>query len=688
MPANMTKKEQTQQKIMQELLDASESRSKRWMESGNSWAKNATFLDREDKIFPKIQIKSAFTERMPKAAEALQVFLPRVSIDRGLAKVTPRFEASESRKEQLACGEELVNTLAKINNRFRYHSMAVKDLILRGRGVRLTALSEDGVVYSPHIPAQDFIIDSNSDDPAGAAYEGHYEIIPRWKLLEEVGDDKRARAKVLKLEPWTATNAESGSEVTRRRTISAKYGDDKRVDCVRIARLYFRYGLHRYRRGLDAASTGETRKKDDTVEVDDTPKLYIVDAKTKQVIQERGWEIPFHLNPFDPFPYTRYDTPGMADDLWPFSVLEAGRPYLLWMNRLLVLTLGKTKTTMRLLLAMKQGLNQKAKDKIFHGQDIDILEIPGQTGGKTLKQFIEQFQWSNSDMQYAMMLLDRLDYYYSLATGMSSVLYTGDLGRQMRSAEEAAVVREMSGARTEQIRAAVLDAESRNFKKEAFACRALYDKNRVAVFVGPETAEAWGVLVPEGGVPQIAMTLAQQMGVPVEQILPMVEAQFAGQRPVSFSEWIYAADFKIEAGSTLRENFEHARALGDAMLNQPFAAMMRLADSNPIALPLAYNILPAVAKLNQWPDEYLQILEDGKEFAQTMAQMIMQQQQQQEAAAAQEAEAQQQAAAQQQANDDREFAAERVDAEREAEQKDVQNIIALAQATTPDQPAQ
>jgi hypothetical protein len=389
-----------------------------------------------------------------------------------------------------------------------------------------------------------------------------------------------------------------------------------------------RCGLHRYRRGLESERISEeTTTKDEKALVDDTPRVYIIDASTKEVVIARSWEIPFYLDEFDPFPYTRYDTPNMADELWPMSILEAGRPYVMWMNWLMTLMLGKTKVTMRLLLAMRQGLNQKTKEKVIHGVDIDILEIPGQTGGRTLKQFVEQFDWSNNDIQYAMALLDRLDFYYAQATGQSAMLYTGDIGRQMRSAEEARVVREMSSSRLEMLRASVLDSESKNFKKESFACRYIYGPEQVATFIGTELASKWGILVPEGGVDRLAMIISQSLEVDLAQATLLAEEMVRENRPVSASEWINMADYKLEAGSTLRENFEMARAMGDAVLNQPFAALLKLAESNPAALPLAYGLLPAVAKLNQWPHEYMKPLIDGEEMARVIAALAVQQMQ-------------------------------------------------------------
>ena len=603
--------------ILGQLIRSAEERRKAWLRSGTLLVQNAVFEDRDKPLHRKL--RSDFGARIPKAAEALQVFMPRISVDRGLCRISPRETAEPARKEQLKVTEDLVNVMAKTNDRFRYHQSAVKSMLLRGRGIRFTGVSESGVVYSPTIPSEDFLLDPNSDDPAGAAWAGHYEIMPRWRLLDEVGKDDKARLRVIRLPRWSA-----GGDDRVRRTIASPSGEDNRIDCVRIVRIYMRYGLHRYKRGLDS-SASDTSEDKDTVEVDDTPRLYLVSSDDHRVIQERAWEIPYHLDAFDPFPYTRYDTPNMADELWPFSILEAGRPYMEWMNWLFTLMMGKTKVTMRLLMAMRQGLNQKTKEKIINGVDIDILEIPGQTGNRTLKQFVEQFNWSNDDIQYAMALLDRLDFYYALATGQSSVLYSGDLGRQMRSAEEARVVREMSSARMEMLRAAVLDAEARNFRKEAFACRYLYNDSQVATFVGKAAAAKWGTLVPDGALEKVAGLLASKLGLPPEQAAMIADQMAEQSRPVTMSEWIYAADYKLEVGSTLRENFELARAMGDAVLNQPFAALLKLAESNPAALPMAYSLLPAVARLNQWPEEYLQPLKDGEEVARVIAALHVQQ---------------------------------------------------------------
>jgi hypothetical protein len=618
--ANAENQDKIRSEILQELMTAAEERRKQWLKSGTELVRNAVFADRKDRLHRNL--RTDFGLRLPKVAEALQVFMPRVSVDRGLCKISPRETASKARREQLACGQELINTLARINNRWRYHQAAVRSQILRGRGVRITSLSENGAVYSPSIPAEDFLVDANSDDPGNAAWMGHYEILPRWRLLEEAGKDEKAKKKIRKIATWTGQADPSGNAV--RRTISSEGSEDKRVDCVRVARIYMRYGLHHYRRGVDSERLEGVETDDEKAVVDDTPRVYTV-ADDYEILMARGWEIPFHLDEFDPFPYTRYDQPNMADELWPMSVLEAGQPYLLWMNWLMTLMMGKTKVTMRLLLAMKQGLNQKTKEKIITGTDIDILEIPGQTGGKTLKQFVEQFDWKNDDIQYGMILLDRLDYYYSLATGLSGMLYTGDIGRQMRSAEEARTVRDMSQARLEMMRAAILDAESRNFRKEAFAARYLYNQDQVATYVGEDIAQSWGVLIPQGGMEAMSQVIQQQLGVD-PQIAQELVAQMAEQNhPVTLQEWIYASDFKLEVGSTLRENFELARAMGDAVLNQPFAALLKLAESNPAALPLAYGLLPAVARLNQWPDEYLQPLKDGEDVARVLAALHVQQ---------------------------------------------------------------
>ena len=623
---------QTKSNIIQAILSATQDRRKRWVESGNELVANATYLDRLRKIHPKL--KTVFGARIPKASEALQVLLPRLAVDRGLCKVTPEEGSTPQRGEQLKVTERLLNRFSKINGRWRYHKNAVKHMVLRGRGVRFTAVNEAGIIYSPTIPAEDFIMDSNHDDPADAGWMGHWEIIPRYQLLMEVGDDPRAQTIVRGMGAWTS--GQGDDRHFTRRTIASRAADDQRVDCVRIARMYFRHGLFRYKDGVTSDSGGGDdsyrlgeASEPEMDEVDDTPRCFIV-SDDYTLIQERSWEIPFHENPFDPFPYTLYDTPDSADELWPMSCLEAGTPYLKYINWLLTLMMGKSKVTMRLLLALSGDMTQRDKEKIFQGDDIDILSPGVKTGGKEINKFLQQFKWDNSDMGYALELLDRLEFLYARATGLSTSLYSGDIGRQMRSAEEANFVREMSQARTETIRASVMDAEGRNFQKESLAARYLYDRNAIASFLTLDDADRWGVLSQDGvGVNEIATLLQGALGVDAATAVAQAEQMVATKRPVSLAEWVFAADYKIETGTTLRENWDHARSVTGDLLNQPLAALMRFADRAPEVEPLVLDLVMAAMDVNQFPDEYKEPFKRAVDAAKIMAKQRLQAQQQQ-----------------------------------------------------------
>jgi hypothetical protein len=604
--------------LCKRIVDAMIKAKKRFNESGseiNRYGYAPDFNFEYQKLAPQ----SFFRAKVAKTAEAIQLLVPEIAPSVPKRLVTPyKWVTPQSRVRSMIMQDLQDYAICKTN--FNYHNRKkTEEAIVWGRGVLWTSRdAKTGIVTSRYDSVRNLFVDANATTTEDIQVVARRRVIPKWVAKQEFASIPGAAQEIDKLK-----------EAARRYSDQEANWDWEKRDvgseCVGLYEIWFNTGIFNFQGGSEVQQlvlreVGQPADgmKPGQIPVDNTPMKYVI-GDNGEFIGMGPWEAPLHL--INEFPCTMLDFYGNADQPWPISPLEPGIGYQRAMNWIVTFMMGKFRYTSKTLLAMKkqngQGVKDSDKDRILIGKDIEAIEIDIKGDTRTLKDFLEKFEWGHEWIGAGLEFLDAIEERFERAVGLYKPLYTGEGPTQSRSARDTAYKEERTRSRINDMNESELACQSKLARKEAFLSRYLYDRNDVGRYLGPDAAQNWGFLArTEATDPQYWVQQYLQQGFDTLDAQGMAMQQAANA--VTIDSVVLENEFEVEGGSQVRRTVQQQiDALRD-LQNQ--AASTWAQSPNPAIQALAFDASAALYKLLQIDDD---LVAKQKAVADTLRQMAM-----------------------------------------------------------------
>jgi hypothetical protein len=673
-----TEQEDAAVRILERLLKNAEEDRKPFMDTYRelvSYCRNGY----SERFYQEYMADAHLGAQVSKSSEALDIFgsaLYNQRPDRTVSRKRASSPAAQGRAESM---EAYLNTIPGETNAHWHNRHSINSGILSGLGILRTALDKKGLVCSRRVKPEDFFRDPDFDVPEEVSWNAVRRRSRRFSLIKRFPHEK-ARLKAVKSYTGTRSDKDLIQKDGQKDGQSAAPDIDATHDLVEYYEFYFMHGLGNYRGSLRTAGSNddEDTLSQEAVKLEDGPRKYILvcdpekssgtgggfliraeveeeveqqlelpDAKPKKpkkkIELSHEWEIPFYKD--GKFPFECLELLDDIDGHHPVSPLKAGIGWQRALNYLYTLMLGKARFTLRdVFVVLDQPgieLDQGAIDKLVDGTDIAILRADAKNssgGAVKAADFFQHIPFPEIK-DTALKLIDLCERQHAKATGLYEILYTGETGRQIRSAAEVEMRERSSRSRLSEMEARVETFLSDTSRKEAFAARYLVDPEDVEPVIGKELAAKWGSLRTEDEIKakrnevlqqimverrdmqqKMAMMRPQAMQMAMQMDMPPQDAQMAIQQQeqqamapfepdamrarvqqeidqfgVNFGEWIFEHDIEIVHGSARVKNKDYMIDSNEKMMQTVLPAVI---DRMP---EVAIAILRRNAELNGDP---------------------------------------------------------------------------------------
>ncbi len=572
--------------IAKRLIEAGKESRKSFLVQGREIMKYGYAPDHNFE-YQKQAPNTFFKAKAALTSEAFAILGPYLFPQMPVRILEPRAWASPEAMRRTEIMSQLLNYTPKEMKLRQQCRRALIEAIGFGRGVLWTGRHpRTGLVWSMYDTVRNLITDPNARVPEERNWVARKRTMPRFEAAEMW---PKAKGLIMGLQ------ANEG----RPTDLDGRFDWEKQdttTDCVTIYEIYLRTGIHNFKGGVElvkevARAQGEnvTEEQAKSVQLDNRPTKVCI-SETGQLISIGDWETPFHED--EEFPCTEIDFLENPDSDWGVSPLASGIGYQRAINWVLTLMMGKYRFTSRTIGALAKignGLSQKDKDKVLVGADIEMLELPiGGGDGRKLGDFIQEFNWSHDYLSHGMDFLRMLEEKHQKATGLYEILYSGNTGTQMRSAQEAQMKERTSKSRIDDMKDQVSEWMSTLARKEALASRFHYSRDDVGAILGPQAADEWGFLVKPDRMNM--MTWAEEnmaAGLPPEQAIEMAQQQMS--QAVSLDQWRKETDYSIEVGSMRRRDIDTKIDALREMMNQTVPTQLQSID--PTERAMAYGTM-------------------------------------------------------------------------------------------------
>lgn len=210
-------------------------------------------------------------------------------------------------------------------------------------------------------------------------------------------------------------------------------------------------------------------------------------ASIRQAVFDRtNWPTPFWEA--NAWPVRVLDFHRVPKSAWPTQHLKAGMGELKFLNWIFSFMMGKLRTTLRDIIAVKKGLSDVTKDAILHGSDLTLVEIEAEY--KEIAELIQQFKFEpvNADVWK---MLQEVAANFDKRVGLTELMYGASGATQIRSAQEAEVRNQNMSVRPDDMAKQVESWMAEVAASEAMALRWHIKGQDVSQIIGPVAAMAW-----------------------------------------------------------------------------------------------------------------------------------------------------------------------------------------------------
>ncbi len=578
--------------ILSKILTASEAKRKRWYDQGkeiSDYGYSAT----HQFMYQSLPPGAFFCAKEALTSEAVRVFGPYLYQQNPHRTVTVRSWTDQFMAGTAQILGDYLNYCLSEYDSYANARRCVDQAVVWGRAVAWTGRhpQKPEIICSLYDDVRNFFDDPDADTPEERRIVMRRRDRPREEVIAEYPTATQAIMEIPRSETDKTTDA--GRAI-----------GESGADIISYYEAYATVGLYRFKGGKAI----ENGLKNMGQQADDTPQKYLF-TKQGRFICNETWEVPFYID--GEWPVSELDFYDFPGSLWPVSPLEPGINYQRAINWLSTFMMGRMRKAMRLVFAIAntagEGLSDAEQDQVLIGNDIEALMI-SVSGGRTLKDFIQElnpsFEWMQQGLRYLEYLTDR----YNKATGKYDILYFGGTDTQSRTATDASMKDRNSRSRLEDMKDRIVKWETRKARKDALAARFLLDRNDIGQVMGDEAAQSWGFLVhPDGqGEQQMAQQLMQS-GLPPDQAMQLAQQKF--EQAIDLHRWASETNYGIEADSIKRRDI-------DGMIDSYKELMASLVPAqvgspNPMVQSLAYttvaNYLTAIGADKSIIDQYKQV---------------------------------------------------------------------------------
>jgi hypothetical protein len=214
--------------------------------------------------------------------------------------------------------------------------------------------------------------------------------------------------------------------------------------------------------------------------------------------------------------------------------------------------------------------------------DLIRVNATGMQEGVSVNSIIQQIKLE-SNMPEFLQAIAFEEEEFAKATGLYGILFQGQPETQMRSAAEVQFREKTSRSRIEDMQKTVETASDELATIQALYARFLSTDEDLASILGPEGAQAFGVLIPPMEEEADRMTnelvnmgapaqLAMEMGPMQAQIQEM---ELRAQGGITFDEWLKEANYTVQGGSTRRKDVSEEKEVYAEAANQLEPALFK-----------------------------------------------------------------------------------------------------------------
>jgi hypothetical protein len=536
------------------LVTSSKDARKRFLDEGREIMRYGYAPDHQFEYQAKAP-KAFFKARVSLTAEAFAVFGPYLfpQVPVRIVQARPWAPPEAVRRSEII--NQYLNYTASETGFRDEARRAIIEAIGYGRGVLWVGRdARTGLMTGTYDSVRNFGTDPDAQTPRERRYVWRRRVRPRFEVLREFP----AAREVILAEPRSERReSDNDSAYDWEKTDSA-------AECITYYELYLNTGIHNFTGGselvkLAAEAAGvafDARDPSRTVQLDDGPRKYCI-LESGALLAASEWEIPFFEDGL--FPCNELDLLDNPDSDWPVSPLAAGLGFQRAANWIITLMMGKYRFTQKTIGALARnghGVPEKDREKLLRiGNDIDFISIMVNGETKTLNQYVQEFNWSHEYLVHGMRFFELMEQRYQKATGLYDILYAGEVPRQMRSAQEAAMKERFSRSRIDDMRDRVAEWMKQQARMEALGARFLHSGEEIAALFGPEAGRDWGFLV-RAEAKDAESWFAQYVQSGMDPQLAMQTVQEQMQRAVSLDDWRAELDYTIEAGSMRRHDYE------------------------------------------------------------------------------------------------------------------------------------
>jgi len=353
---------------------------------------------------------------------------------------------------------------------------ALVEALVKGRGILWTEYADCGGVM---VPASRY----DSVD--------HLLLDPDFEQVKDCGWAARRRIQPVNMAEDRFELARGSLRGNRE---SAPMRNRNDADCRELSLAGREYGRRRdlieyweiySRRGMGGRLYGASNPLKDTIEAFGQ-NVYLVVAEgvpyplnlppdmppDEQEIKRRvSWPIPVADDPSHPWPFVHCDFTYKPRELWPVPWMWPGMGLQKLLSWLYSFMASHIQVASRQFMAVPQDIEEELEEKILRGGDLELLKIRRDHAG-TFEQFIQFVQHPEVNRDF-WTYLQAVDHAWERSTGITELLHGYVGGRQMRSAEEAAVRSENTMLRPDDMADTVEDWQSLAARNEGLAWRAL-----------------------------------------------------------------------------------------------------------------------------------------------------------------------------------------------------------------------
>lgn len=522
-----------------------------------------------------------FRAKVALTAQAIKVFGPYLYSNNPHRTVTPKKWASPEMQRRGEVISDYLNYTPEEAGLYQQSRRAI-DEAMCGAGVLWTGLDPNKpfLVTSVYDSVRNLVLDADAADISQMRRIWRHRIRPRSEVISEYPEAEKELKRLPKATKRLPTDA-------------CIPGENSTVvgDLIEYYEGYFSTGLRTYEENGELskveAETGEDGQPIDLAP--DAPLKYLV-TEEGRLLHECEWEIPYWRD--GKWPCSILGFHEYPDSAYPVSPLADALGFQKAINWIVTLLMGKYRFTSRTILALvdqnAQGVSAEDKDKVLVGSDMEAIAIKINGENKSIKDFIQQFDWDNSYLSSGISLLREMESQFQKASGLHDILHAGQSDTQSRTATDAQVKDRNSMSRVNDMRERVAKWQSEVARKEALAARFLLTRKEIGQVLGPEAANAWGFLVkPDTAeLPQLAQMLADQ-GMPMDQAMQLAMEKM--RDAVSLDQWVAEIDYGIEADSLRRRDIDQRIDALKEMMNQTVPSLIQSPD--PIDRAFAYDTM-------------------------------------------------------------------------------------------------